>query len=105
MPNYFKNIKSEAAAKERYRFLAQKHHPDKGGNQEKFQDLKKQYEEVLIYFRLHKELQVTNQAPAKQRPILKKEYAEQISNQAADIAGTAIKAGMEFLFEKFFSVK
>jgi predicted double-glycine peptidase len=38
-PLPFKGVKSKAEAKQRYRDLAMKHHPDVGGSKEKFQDL------------------------------------------------------------------
>jgi hypothetical protein len=104
MPKYFKNIKSEAQAKAKYRELAIKHHPDKGGSEAKFQEIKQEYEDILIYFRVGKELAIPG-TRQKEKPELKKEYAEDLKNKASEIASTATKAGIDYLLDKLFSIK
>ena len=45
--NYFKDCDSLDAIKARYRALAMKHHPDRGGDTRTMQDINKEYHELL----------------------------------------------------------
>lgn len=112
MKKYFKNIKSEEEAKKVYRDLANQLHPDKPtGDVKQFQELQKQYEEVLIYFRVSKEITPTEPTekpkPKKQKekPYLSAELQDKIKNSAAEIASSTVQAVVENLFSKFFTAK
>ena len=47
--NYFDNCKDLQDVKKRYRDLALKLHPDKGGNTQDMQELNAEYEACLLY--------------------------------------------------------
>lgn len=47
MTDYFANCQTHEEAKQRYRRLAFKHHPDQGGSEAQFIELNKQYKAFL----------------------------------------------------------
>jgi hypothetical protein len=49
---YFANITTQEAGEKRYRELAMKLHPDRGGKASDFQAMKAEWEELKIYFKL-----------------------------------------------------
>lgn len=111
MKKYFKNITSEDELKKLYRELANEFHPDKPtGDIKVFQEIQKQYEEILIYFRISKEIQPTEKQPAKpkkqkQKVFLSEELQNEIKDSAAKIASSTVQAVMENVFSRFFTSK
>lgn len=102
---YFKNIKNEDQAKKKYFELSQKLHPDKaGGSQRKFQAMKKEYEDLLIYFKVNKSLDL-KRPENKQKIKISKEHAAEIQDKAASLTATITKTAINGLFSKYFDVK
>lgn len=48
--NYFRNIRTEKSASERYRSLAMLHHPDKGGDENVMKEINAQYRALCQRF-------------------------------------------------------
>jgi hypothetical protein len=68
---YFDNITTQEAGEKRYRELAMKFHPDKpGGNKEKFQEMKAEWDELKIFFKHQSRMGASAKKPteARQKP-------------------------------------
>lgn len=65
---YFNNINDFEQAKQHYRKLAKQLHPDKGGSPAQFQELQKEYQEVL--YKLQNKESHNNNAPQTNNEII-----------------------------------
>lgn len=67
---YFANITTQEAGEKRYRELAMKLHPDRGGKASDFQAMKTEWEELKIYFKLQSRMGTSAKKPteARQKP-------------------------------------
>lgn len=65
---YFANITTQEAGEKRYRELAMKLHPDRGGKASDFQAMKAEWEELKIYFKLQSRMGASAKKPTEARP-------------------------------------
>jgi hypothetical protein len=110
--NYFENLNTVEEVKEAYRKYAKEVHPDFGGDEEDFIELKNQYEAKLISFDVKEYPEFTSPeitSISNQIKItLKKNRVENIKNglkfTASEMAVGLVEVGFEKLQKKFINV-
>lgn len=105
MIKYFQNVQSEDEADSLYRELAKKFHPDIGGNEEDFKDMKNEYQECLIALKWNREIKPEYQI---KKEIIKeiKQIKKKTSTLKPEIKNKLVSSGGEFgknIIEAFLS--